>query len=334
MPADVPPNDTWEVGCQQMEMEVENASGSPRRPWVTLIVGGQSGLAIGTDMQLSHPTPTDVLRTIGQTIRKPAIGRPHRPKSVVCAERALAESLAPGLAALGVESATGETPHLVEMLASLGQFLDTRRAVPGLLESPGTTPELVGRLFAAAAAYYRFAPWTLVADDLPIAVRVPDVSDRVAYVVVIGQAGKVRGLAVFRTPEALQIGLSATDPEEAMGLVDQEGLTFGTSDEIEPSDLAAVEKHGWQIAGPDAYPMPFIITRTGETRRPGAADLEWYEIVLWTLSHFLERNLAPALEKGEGVEATIRARLGDRPFVATYRYPPTIRRRTSRRRRP
>ena len=334
LPTGVPADDTWQVTRAQMTTEVEDDSGAPRRPWLTLIVGEQTGLALATDIRFKRPTAADVLKVIGQTIKKPMIGRPRRPQRVVCAEQDLAESLAPGLAALGIECSTGATPQLAEVLAELTGALDARRPVPGLLDTPGVTPELVGRLFGAAAAFYRRAPWQVAPDNTPIAVRVPAVSDQTTYVVVIGQAGVAKGLAFYRTPEALQVGLSVTDPEEAIALADQEGLTFDTAEETPEADLDAVVKHGWEVAGPDAYPVPLIISRSGQFLRPSATDIEWYETVLWTLPYFVEGHLAQAYQTGNAVDVEVRVTTDDRELVAAYRYPPAIGRRMGRRKRP
>ena len=263
LPADVPTADTWQVARVQLDVEVEDRRGATRRPWLTIVVGAETELSLGTDMRLKRPAASDVMKVIRQVMEKPTIGRPHRPKRVVCSDPDLAESLTAGLATLGVECQAGETPQLAELVADLGQFLEARENVRGLLETSGATPEAVGRLFEAAAAFYDSAPWELVEGDLPISVRVPRVRDQVSYIVVMGQAGIQRGLAVFRTAESLEIGLSDLEPEEMMALADQEALTYG---ELETSWSHPIWRPSSSTTG-GSPPTTRILCRTSRPRR-------------------------------------------------------------------
>ncbi len=47
-------------------------------------------------------------------------------------------------------------------------------------------------------------------------------------------------------------------------------LLFGDETEISVFDLEAVRKHGWDVAGPEAYPLIFRKER-GMTMRPSLA---------------------------------------------------------------
>src|SRR5215831_6288314 len=164
-------SDTWQVARVLLRAWIGEEGTEPRRPWLTMVVSGPRGLVLGSELDTEQPAPDRVLSVLAQTMVSPRVGRSGRPARVVCPEPELAEAIASGLEPQGIACAFAETPELRDAVASLEEHLQGMPLLPGLLETPGVTAAQVGSLFAAAADYYRAAPWRFVSDEHPIAVR-------------------------------------------------------------------------------------------------------------------------------------------------------------------
>jgi hypothetical protein len=299
-----------------------------------IAVGVPTSLVLGSDIVRRHPSPHDLLKPVVATMRKPLIGRPHRPSRVIVAEPELVEALAPGLLAFGIACVSGEVPELRSAVADVERNLSMGEVLPALVHIPGVTPEHVGRIYAAAAHFYRAAPWRLLPDEYPISIHLPRVGDRPRYAVAIGGEGQDTGLVVFRSLDALEATLSGTSPEELIKRFDHEALSFGTMQEVAFADLDAKEALNWEVAGPNAYPLPILVTRKGEAKPPSVADLLWYEAALLTVPAFVQGYLIPAFRQGKVAVLSRMVRLGGEDLQVTLRCPPEADKRTLSRRRP
>jgi len=107
----------------------------------------------------------------------------------------------------------------------------------------------------------------VVQDDLPTIVGISRdvVEARVVHVVVMGQSGLVQGIAVYEDEGALEIARSG-DLERVAGST---GLTvmFGEGFEIPAIDYDWIETHGFEVAGPEAWPQP-VRQNPGMNLRP------------------------------------------------------------------
>jgi hypothetical protein len=331
MPADVPADVTWQVARHQLRAWLQEDDGAPRRPWIVLVVGANTGMALGTSMELKRPTAANILRAIVNTTKKPAIGRPHRPSLVVCADPDLVEGLRPGLEALGIRCEDGEVANLESALDSLDSYMTKGEGPPPLTEAPGVTDDLLARFFGAAAHFHRAAPWRHVGDDAPIAIRVPATADQARFAVVMG-GGLEYGLAVYRSLADLDMAYSGASPDELLEAFDHEAVTYGQAHEMAIADLEAAEQHGWEIAGPRAHPLLMHIARDGELQAPSADDLRWYTAALLAVPQFVEHHLLPAIESGRGSEVVLSLELGGEEVTVSLRHPPAPERRRPRRR--
>ena len=72
----------------------------------------------------------------------------------------------------------------------------------------------------------------------------------------MGQSGLTLGLALYddlKTPAAA-VGERLSDEENARETVALT-VTFGDGDRGPAADLDAIRQHGWEVAGPEAYPV-------------------------------------------------------------------------------
>ena len=57
--------------------------------------------------------------------------------------------------------------------------------------------------------------------------------------------------------------------------------------QVRPEELAAIRRHGFEVAGPGAYPQSFRMEQRRRFRSPVAWELELLEACLWTIPDFL-----------------------------------------------
>ncbi|MCB0092411.1 MAG: hypothetical protein KDE54_31195, partial [Caldilineaceae bacterium] len=165
-PAQLPQrDDIWYVDTERMRTWAENDDGDLFRPQLVLIINGNTGAVMHTNMQETPLEDADILRELtntmlgsGQLVK----GDAHRPGQVYMQPELASEWLLDELGKLDIQVRTVERPEEIqEMLVQMAgvMFEDDETEVPALLAVEGVTPELVGGVFAAAAAYYRATPW-------------------------------------------------------------------------------------------------------------------------------------------------------------------------------
>jgi hypothetical protein len=198
------------------------------------------------------------------------------------------EVLRPTLAELGVIlTVAAELDHLDRAFAGLQDRL-TKGPPPGLLAGDGVTPEQAGAVFAAAADFYRHAPWKVLGSEAAVRIAGDDFPDGPWYAVVMGMAGMTAGVALYRDLDLLR-RLWAGDMPEHENVARTEALTvtFGGADETPEDDLATAEEHGWPVAGPTAFPSIFYKEKGVQTRPATATELDLLEAALRTLPAFV-----------------------------------------------
>jgi hypothetical protein len=79
----------------------------------------------------------------------------------------------------------------------------------------------------------------------------------------------------------------ASEEENARGM-SAISLMFSEAFEMPVRDVDAAEKHGWPVAGPEAYPLVIRINPGLATRPPLAWELELLEGCLRTIPDFLK----------------------------------------------
>jgi hypothetical protein len=165
------------------------------------------------------------------------------------------------------------------------------KAETGLLEVPGVTPELAAGFYAAAAEFFRRAPWKKVGYESAVRVECDKFESGPWYAVVMGQSGLTIGLALYddlATLRRLWAG-DADDEENARETVGT-SVTFGEESDVPVADLEAIKRHGWPVARPDAYPVVFRKERGLSMRPPLAWELELMEACLRAVPDLVDRR--------------------------------------------
>src|SRR5205807_8228458 len=149
---------------------------------------------------------------------------------------------------------------------------------PGLLDVPGITPEQVASFFQAAAAFFRQAPWKKVGYEAAIKVECGKFQSGPWYAVLMGQSGVTTGLALYEDLGTLRrMWAGGRGDEDNARQSVATTVTFGEEWDIPVADLEAAQRHGWEVARPDAYPEVFHKDRGRPLRPPRARQLELME---------------------------------------------------------
>ncbi len=285
-------DELWEVGVRQVPTWIVGEEGKPYRPYMILIMSAAGPWMVFQQLTPTRPTPEEVRDALWKAMISPAMGAgdPRRPKVVHTDDEELAAVLRPDLEKLGIPCRVQAVEWVDDAFEDLSEFIagETEEAqMPGLLDTPGVTPELVGELFEAAAAFYRMAPWRWLYNEDIIVIRYPLPDGPWRYVSVMGNAGMEFGLAVFERLEDYT-RLATLTPGTAVGQMTYRSLTFDDATVLPSADLDAIERYGWEVADERAYPLPFILTPEEQVLRPGPEELEWYIVTLRAIMAFMK----------------------------------------------
>lgn len=318
--------ETWHVAVRHLRIWIVPPDEEPSRPFVTLVLNLDTGMIQKTEITPDYPTSEAMLEILVQGMQESPEStrqKPHRPAEIQFEDALLAGALAPELEKIGVGTEHHPLPEVVdEIIQDLETHMRGRPEHPGFLSVKGVTPELVGGMFAAAAEFYRAAPWVHLTDQHTLAVRVSP-ERKARFVQVMGNAGVEYGLAMYRRWKDVERMLGFTD--HPLDWIPPEGGHSFFFDEVTMvpfDDLEAIEHYGWEVADERAYPIAITYFRQGEVKRPSRADLVWYEATLRAIPIFVRDHLQP----GEGedylpAEATFSVPTHDGETIVNIKYP-------------
>ena len=150
---------------------------------------------------------------------------------------------------------------MAESLAAAIAGPDTLRP---LATVPGMTDDLQRGLYAAAADFYLARPWRTLPSDTPLDIHGPD--GRLVHAVVMGQSGVQQGLAIYEDAKTLAAALRGD--EKAAAKSTSLAVMFGEAFEISARDHDAIEHKGFDLAGPEAWPLVIRMEPGFATRPP------------------------------------------------------------------
>ena len=283
-----PPGDVWQADIRAMPGWI-TGEGQPYRPWMAMVVSRTDDLVLGHQLAPDRPPAEWLWEAVVQAAVRPAMGNPHRPGVIEVASAEQRQALLPYLDQAGIECVVSERlEHLDSVLDGMAQHLGGQDEQAAVLDVPGMEPAQVGSFYAAAAEFYRRKPWQRVPGDTPIKVECDKFQSGPWYAVVMGQSGVQQGLAVYEDLAALQ-GMIAGDrsEEENSRKMSALSLMFSEAFEIPVRDLDAAERHGWPVAGPEAYPLVIRINPGFAMRPPLVWELELLEGCLRAIPEFL-----------------------------------------------
>jgi hypothetical protein len=99
---------------------------------------------------------------------------------------------------------------------------------------------------------------------------------------------QLRGLILFDALEGRRL-MEQADYEVIADRLSSIAVHFEDRGQIGAEAVEAVRRHGFELAGPSAYPHPFRMETARRFRSPVAWELELLEACLWTVPDFIKR---------------------------------------------
>jgi hypothetical protein len=152
----------------------------------------------------------------------------------------------------------------------------------------GVTPTQARDFYRAAASFYCQSPWHTVGGDEPIKVMCEQLGGGPRFAIVLGKKGKVKGLWLcddWKTCSLVERGRYEAIAEHLR----YTALHFENRSEISTNDLEKAQRHGFEVAGPRAFPAALWKEPGRDFRSPDAEELELLEACLWVIPDFLKR---------------------------------------------
>lgn len=286
------PGEIWHAVMQQLPVFIQVA-GEPKRPWVCLVVDTVNQTILATEIEMDEPSDVWLLRSAWHAMCSPAVGEAHRPATIHVATDRQRESIAKKLEPLDIQCVQEEVPEqLRHMIDGLAPHLGGPQQRKALIRSPGVTIAQIGSFFEAAADFYRTRPWRKIPGDSVIRVSCDRFESGPWYAVVMGQSGMEQGLALYEDLQLLRTLMTGQLSDEESGRrTSAISVTYGEAFDVAPEDLDEARKHGWPVAGPEAYPCVLRVNPGMAVRTPLKWELELLEGCLRTIPDFLGKRV-------------------------------------------
>ena len=264
--------DIWEALVRRAPAWV-TGEGQPYLPWLAIVASQTTGALLKFDMTRERTDSAAFVRLAGRAMLATGV----RPEQLNVVDPALGATLSAAFAGLDVTINTTEEsfPAIDRVVGSLAESMTPPEAVAPLSAVPGITTSIGRAFYAAAAAFHRDRPWRRLPSDAAINVHVPAADGgegRLVHAVVMGHVGMVQGLALYEDDVALEVARSGDHDQAARST----GLSvmFGEAFEIPAVDYDWIERSGFEVAGPEAWPMPVRLNPGMNLRPPLAWELE------------------------------------------------------------
>lgn len=266
----------WEVDAVPVNIAI---SGQESRPVLVIVVGAGFVLGLKTLNRLAG-NPTDICVVLEQAIVRAAGEVGAFPERIRIRFADLYDPLSAALRGRDITVEVAERlPDLEEAALSAMREMNPHAAWP-----PVCLPDRVNawdlprstlrELFAAAAAYWRAAPWTSIENEQAPMVTTP--SGRTWRVSVMGAAGNTYGLVLYSDPDDLARHIDADTGRYPFAAIRGKiiALTFDRSDQLLPAILREASTAGWEIADPKRFPILMTVnTPAGGVSSRDADDL-------------------------------------------------------------
>jgi hypothetical protein len=162
--------------------------------------------------------------------------------------------------------------------------------------APDTSAEAMASFFSAAADLFRSKPWDNFPKDAgPIAVSIEELGVERAAIFIVGARGEdcgVLGFADVDDFEEYVDAVPAIDAGEEPTLPPHWMLQFERGAELPPAIRKEIVRHGWEVAGADAYPSLIILDSDLMGRPPVLSELVLAEALCRALPSLVRQRKA------------------------------------------
>ncbi|MSR56635.1 MAG: hypothetical protein EXS05_03045 [Planctomycetaceae bacterium] len=275
----------WQADFIRSPAWVMNEQEGSYRPWSVLVLDKSRSNALMTTHAPGDPAPEMLLEFLVRTMARPGGESPQRPRLVEVSDSDCYEHLRPRLEAAGV------TCRLVDELSEFNDFcLRLARSFDGsgkcaLADGRGVTRAQMESFYEAADYYFRQAPWRRVPGEVPIEIRCDDPAMGTRYAIVLGRTGVQLGLCIYddlEITEAMLCGYAAPDENRALA------VCYDEAEIMAAVDLQLIDRLGWPIATPEAWPAVMRLQPGRTPRSASAEELVFLDACLRAIPDFLK----------------------------------------------
>jgi tetratricopeptide (TPR) repeat protein len=331
----------WQVTIESFRQPGE-ADSSPEVSWMILVVNEQTGQLIVQDVVEAKPTAALLWDRLIDAMENPVDGAPCRPSEIQTRPDDVWQALEPHLQEIEVDVIPREKLEQLDELVSQMHLqlrgVDNRG---GMIDGDELPDAGIARLYAAAAEFNRRRPWHFVPSDAVLRVEGSAVGARPRYCVVMGQSAMTFGLSIYHSVEQIRAVFSGgcggcddddcddADCDESKCQACDQGscssfddnltplgstlaVIYDTADTMSAGDLAAIERHGWPVAGPEAYPTIYRTTAQLTAEPATAADLRLLAACLIAIPGFAARH---PFDRGDSPSEEFSFLDGDQPLT-------------------
>jgi hypothetical protein len=253
----------WYCAARRSRIWTKDERRQPERPYLVFVMEGETAAMRGFNMTPHPPRSGDIEKVLveamlltGDAPKDPHF-RPYRPAQIVLEDQVMVQALTPRLAEIGVDILLA--PSTMQMMDDVNiefsaHVQEDKRL--GLLEIAGVSTPIAAEFFAAAHDFYNAKPWANLNNLSVIGVRYPaeDTAARECYMSIMGNGGMEFGLALYNSVDDINRMMDERKAREFAKSATTIGITFDKAPSLPFGDHDAVEKYGWPIVGPQAYP--------------------------------------------------------------------------------
>lgn len=275
----------WQADFIRSPAWIMNEQEGSYRPWSVLVLEKSRSTALMTSHAPGDPAPEMLLEFLVRTMARPGGASAQRPRLVEVSDSDYYDHLRPRLEAAGVAC------RLVDELSEFNDFcLGLARSFEGsekcaLADGQDVTRAQMESFYEAAEYYFRQAPWRRVPGEVPIEIRCDDPAMGTRYAIVLGRTGVQLGLCIYDDWEmtrAMLSGYATPEGNRAMA------VCYDEAEIMSAVDLQLIDRLGWPIATPEAWPAVMRL-QPGRTPRPAnAKELVFLDACLRAIPDFLK----------------------------------------------
>jgi tetratricopeptide (TPR) repeat protein len=287
--------DSWVFAIRKLRTWIADESEEPVRAIMMLLVNRTEGMILASEI-VKKVSSRNIQKFLIKAMTHPdkKMGmQPGRPARIIFEDQKLFKTITPVLQEIQIRAIFYPKSEAVdEVVRELETYMsEGLPEIPGLFSGKGVNRTVAAALFEAAAEFYRQAPWVQLGNDDFLAVRISPRNEQ-QYICVLGQAGVEYGLALYKHWEDIELLYRAHDhPLEIVPEGGMHSLLFNPINMISFDDLDDIERYGWDVAGPQAYPFPAIFLSNEGVARPDLEEIHCYEALLRAIPELVKNQL-------------------------------------------
>lgn len=310
----------WVGGTFEMAAYVTGEA-EPYRPHSTVWMIPPDGPILGASVARGPDAATELASSLVVALERPMVPGFPIPTRLRVASKDLADAIRRAVPP-GVEIVVAPTPEVDGVSASMSQHLrrgPARNRPPTYLESSFTKPEAVAHLFAGAAAMYRASPWRVFPSDAAnFLIDIPSLGVSEHVVSIIGHMGESFGFLLFKSHAEFQkfYDLAHDAPRPATQVPAHVAINFERGADLAPNQRKEISQHGWEVAGPAAYPVVMSVEADLLARGPTSRECDIIDAACRAITMLASTIGALTRESLEGLpqrwDFKVQAREGER----------------------